>query len=136
MSARDFPSTVPVCTGDDEVDAERRIAEEEERPFVAVIDVDGTPGWKAAYSMEEAGHSREKWYLLEERAVAELAELHGQFQQAAERYSFNDGCSNKSGSLHGLCEEDARELAELFAEIVWNPDNWEPHNPEEVFLFS
>jgi len=136
MPTRDFPSSVPVCTGRDEVDAEKRTAKEESRPFVAAISVDGTPGWKAAYSMEEAGHDTEEWYLLVEEAVGELAERHGQFQQKAKQYSFNDGCSNKSGSLHGLSEEDARELAELFAGIVWNPDNWNAHDPEEVFLFS
>jgi hypothetical protein len=136
MPTRDFPSSVPVCTSKDEVDTERRNATEDDRPFVAVIDVDGTPGWKAAYSMEEAGDSQEEWYLLEEKAVADLAERHGEFQQAAEQYSFNDGCSHRSGSLHGLGEEDARELAEQFAEIVWDPDNWTQHNPEEVYLFS
>lgn len=134
MPSIDPPESVPVCTDADELSAERRTAKEQQRPLVAVVDVEGTPGWQATYSMEETGHGRDQVYLLDEAAVAELERLHREFRGYVDQYSFNDGCSHTSGSLHGLNEADAKELAALFADVVWDVANWEPHNATEAFL--
>jgi hypothetical protein len=134
MPSIDPPSSVPVCTTEDEINAAKHDARQGQRPFVAVTDEEGMSGWRARYSMSEAGHDRESWYLLREEAVAELETLHREFQQYADQYSFNDGCSHKSGALHGLSEEDARELAGLFAEVVWDVDNWREYSSQEVFM--
>ena len=133
MGSQSFPSTVPVCTTQDEKDSAYEDAKDEQRPFLAVTNEEAMPRWRAVYVMDTTGKGREEWYELSPSAVDELEEQRGRFEDYIEVDSIIETCSTADGALHGLSESDAKELAQGFADVVWDTDNWEMMTPRNSF---
>jgi len=108
-------------------------AKEDQQPFLAVTDEEDLPGWRAVYMMDSTGEGRENWYFLTDSAVEEAEEYRSQYEQYLIEDSWVSSCSNTEGELHGLSEDDAKALADRFADVVWDEDNWKEVTPREIF---
>lgn len=133
MPNQKFPSSVPVCDNIEEKEEEFEKAKEDQRPFLAVTDEEDLPGWRAVYMMDSTGEGRENWYYLTDSAVDEVEEHRSQFEQYLVEDSWVSSCSNTEGELHGLSKDDAKALADRFADVVWDEDNWKEVTPREIF---
>ena len=133
MSNQKFPSSVPVCDSTEEKEEEFEKAKEDQRPFLAVTDEDDFPGWRAVYMMDSTGEGRENWYYLTDSAVEEVEGHRTQFKQNLVEDSWVSPCSNTEGELHGLSKDDAKALADRFADVVWDEGNWKEVTPREIF---
>lgn len=133
MASQDFPSSVPVCPNRDEKEQAYEEAKGEQRPFVAVTDEEDMPGWRALYRMDPTGEGRENWYVLTNEAVTEVDDQRDRFEDYMEHDAVIEGCSMDEGALHGLSRADAEDLANRFADVVWDKDNWEERTPRDAF---
>ncbi|WP_049970445.1 hypothetical protein [Haladaptatus cibarius] len=133
MSAKNIPSSVPVCSSIDEKNEEYQEAQNEQRPFLAVVDDDDLPGWQAIYVMDTTGEGRENWYYLTDEGVEMVEKHRSSSENHLEHDSWTANCSDIRGELHGLAKGDAEYLADKFAEVVWDEDYWKKVTLREVF---
>ncbi|WP_152422019.1 hypothetical protein [Natrialba chahannaoensis] len=136
MPTIDTPSSVPVCTDQSEIRDEKQKAKEEQRPFVAVTNEESMPGWRVVYMMDQTGENRQAWYFLTEEAVEEIDQQREKFVEYMDSEVVIEKCRVKEGALHGLSQSDAKDLADRFADVVWDTDNWEKYAPRDVFEMS
>lgn len=130
------PSNIPVCASQSEIRDEKQKAKENQRPFIAVTNEEAMPGWRARYMMDQTGENREAWYFLNESAVNQVDQQRERFSKKMEHDAIVEGCGVKEGALHGLSKTDAKELADQFADVVWDTNNWEKYAPRDVFEMS
>lgn len=133
MSAKNIPSSVPVCVDMTEKNEEYERAKQEQRPFVAAVDDDDLPGWQALYVMDTTGEGRKNWYYLTDSGVDEVEKYRSLFENDIQHDSWVSQCSETRGELHGLSKVDAVDLAEQFADVVWDNNNWKKVTPREIF---
>lgn len=133
MVSQSFPSQVPVCTSIDQKISEYQAAKDDQRPFLAVLDEEDMPGWRAMYNMNPTGEGREGWYELSDPALNDIKEHHELFIEDVEPDTVVEKCSAREGALHGLSKSHAKDLANRFADIVWETDNLEKITPKEYF---
>ena len=133
MSKKKFPSSVPVCASIDKKEEEYKEAKDDQRPFLAVTDEGDLPGWRAVYMMDLTGEERENWYHLTDSAVEDAEEYRSQYENYLVDDSIVATCSNDKGELHGLKKGDAKMLADCFADVVWDTDNWKKVTLRDAF---
>ena len=129
----DFPSSAPVCGGIDEKNEQYQRAKDEQRPFLAVVDDDDLPGWQAIYVMDTTGEGQRNWHYLTEEGVELAEERRSTAEAHLQHDSWVSTCSETRGELHGLSKDDAKHLADRFAEVVWDTDYWKEVTPREIF---
>ncbi|MEA5387258.1 hypothetical protein VB779_09465 [Haloarculaceae archaeon H-GB11] len=128
-----FPDDIPVCTDAEEKTKAYEQAKNEQRPFLAVTDEDDMPGWRAVYNMDPTGEDRDEWYILKDSAVQAADNHREQYEQYIQEDCVIEGCSEKEGGLHGLDKTDAKQLANLFADVVWDTNNWAKWHAKDAF---
>ncbi|ELY96905.1 hypothetical protein C482_14694 [Natrialba chahannaoensis JCM 10990] len=94
------------------------------------------PGWRVVYMMDQTGENRQAWYFLTEEAVEEIDQQREKFVEYMDSEVVIEKCRVKEGALHGLSQSDAKDLADRFADVVWDTDNWEKYAPRDVFEMS
>lgn len=121
MSERDFPSNVPMCKNGDEVDRQYERAEDDRRPFVAMTEEDGASTRRVVYSMSPTGGGTDRGYVLSDDAVERIDACWDQIEPESDV----EERTETEGTFRGLTIDDAQDVADRVADIVWNTDNWE-----------
>lgn len=124
-----FPSNVPMCKNDDEVDRQYERAEDDRRPFVAMTEEDGSPTRRVVYAMDPTGGGTDRGYVLSNDAVERIDDHRVRAERESEREVGVGECSETDGTVRGLTVDDAQDVASRVADIVWNTDNWETRTP-------